>query len=138
MNNEKTTISNKDIIDELADKIIKEFFFNNEITINSRYRDKIKKFISSEVSDTNKLKGLELIYLLKIYENGYIGPDPRGTISLKVTVFRLLDTKDDKEFNSKYKEAKRIVKLFETAATSPIKSTKKLLEDRVKYQGVKF
>ncbi|MDO5569110.1 MAG: hypothetical protein Q4G04_03255 [bacterium] len=98
----------------------------------------IDRFLASNIKYKNKERVIELLYLLNIYKDGYISPDPRYYVRNMVNALSLLNTTNDDECLSRIETVEEFVNKLKDAETNPIANATKRLADREKYENVLF
>lgn len=126
MENELINALAKDIIKKLKGKV-----FNN-------IEKDMMEFLQSQVSKENKEKVLEQLYLLQLYSNAYIGPDPRGKIHMFTNAIAVLNAKNDEDVSIKIEKLKKLTEFMKNAETHPLSTFNRILEDREKYKNIIF
>ena len=120
-----------ELINALANEIVKRLK-------NFNIEKKMMEFLQSQVSEENKEKVLEQLYLFQLYSNAYLGPDPRGKWHIFMNALSVLDSKKDEDVLLKIGELKGIIEVMKNAETNPLATFKRKLEDKEKYKGVMF
>lgn len=121
-------------INELAKEIVEKYKL-----LSIDLEEKIEEFLGSDINLENKVKTLEQLYLLQLYSNAYISPDPRfknGIIVHQST--NLLKARNDAESLASIKASEEKIRIMQQAETNPFITTKKRLEDKEKFKGAKF
>lgn len=126
----------KEIISCLSKEIIRKF--KNKFGSRLNIEEELNIFLKSSLSEDNKKKTLELLYLFQLYGDAYIGPDPRGKSSLLTYVSSVLHSQTEDEFNTKIENLEHVVEMCKLAETHPISTTKRILEDAEKYKNSHF
>ena len=122
-----------EIINELANEVIeklKDKIFNIE--------KEMVEFLKSQISEENKEKALEQLYLFQLYSDAYVGPDPRGKKSMYTNAILVLTAKNDENLLNEIEKLKEITEFMKNAETHPLSTIKRKLEDKGKYKGVIF
>ena len=118
------------VINHLADEIVDIF----KHRLNTDLQENMKLFLSTSISNETKGEVLEQLYLLQLYKNAYISPDP-DVVSTSLYDFpSILLLKDEEQVKQKLSDLKHFVKSLEAAETHPLKTTKRKLDDLEKYR----
>lgn len=123
-----------EIIEKLANDIVKKF---NSLSID--LSEEIKTFLASDISVEDKGAILEQLYLLQLYGDAYISPDPRVKTSMLIGgALRLLKANGHESVQEAVKIAKGEIAKLEHAETNPLETAKREIEDQKKFEGVRF
>lgn len=124
------------IIKYLADLIIKnlkdDFYFRDIENILNNFLE------NNTININDKEHVIELLYLYKVYKNGYVSLDPRYIEKMKYQVFSVLKSKNSNELNEKIQQLEDVVEMLKDAENNPIKSAQKRIEDQEKYGNAIF
>ena len=117
------------LANEVAEKL-KEKIWN--------IKEEMTKFLESSISECNKEKVLEQLYIFQLYSNAYVGPDPRGQKSIFSCVNLVLNATSDEEILNSIEKLKETTEYLKEIETHPLNTMKRKLEDSENYGKVIF
>lgn len=120
-----------EVINELANEIIEKL--KGKIYKIEEY---MTGFLQSQISQENKAKALEQLYIFQLYSDAYVSPDPRVKMRLFVDAELVLTAENDEEVLKKIEILKTTTETMKYNETHPLVTTKRKLEDREKFKNV--
>ena len=131
-------MNNNELIKNLARLRVADIIINKFEKEYINIEEKMLRFLKSSISEENKDKVLELLYLFQLYSNAYLGPDPKAVSKRKMQAEFILNSINDEELLKRIEELEETVRLMQEAETHPIESLKRKFEDQEKYTDVIF
>lgn len=131
-------MNNNELIKNLARLRVADTIINKFEKEYINIEEKMLRFLKSSISEENKDKVLELLYLFQLYSNAYLGPDPKVVSKRKMQAEFILNSINDDELSKRIEELEETVRLMKEAETHPIESLKRKFEDQEKYNDVIF
>ena len=92
----------------------------------------MEEFLKTQISEENKKKALEQLYLFQLYSNAYLGPDPRGQKSIFVNAILVVNSKNDDELLDKIERLKEVTEFMKSIETHPFSAIERKIKDKKK------